>query len=285
MINFAKRNLKIFFRDKTAVFFSLLAVFIVIGLYVLFLGDSLVSSMGDIEGARYLMDSWIMAGILAVTPVSTILGSFGTMVDDKTKKIYKDFRCSPMKSSSIAGGYILSSFCVGIIMTVLAFILAEFYIVISGGELLPFVSILKILGVIVLTVIASSSMMYFIVSLINSQSAFTTVSTVIGTLIGFITGIYLPVGSTPEFVQYIIKLFPISHSASLFRKIFMEDPMAQSFDGIPEKYITEFKIELGIEFKINDWEISNLESIIFLLITTVVFYAIGIVITNRKKEK
>lgn len=285
MINFAKRNLKVFFRDKTAVFFSLLAVFIVVGLYVLFLGDSLVSSMDNTEGARYLMDSWIMAGILAVTPVSTTLGSFGTMVDDKTKKIYKDFHCSPMKSSSIAGGYILSSFCVGMIMSVFAFILAEVYIVINGGELMPFLSMLEVLGVIVLTVLASSSMMYFIVSLINSQSAFTTISTVIGTLIGFITGIYLPVGSTPEFIQYIIKLFPISHSASLFRKIFMEEPMAQSFDGVPEKYLTEFKLELGVQFKIEDWEISNLESIIFLLITAVIFYVLGIVITNRKKIK
>ncbi len=40
MIGMAKRNLKLFFRDKSAVFFSLLAVFIIIGLYALFLGMS-----------------------------------------------------------------------------------------------------------------------------------------------------------------------------------------------------------------------------------------------------
>ena len=34
-----KRNMLLFFRDKTTVFFSLLAVFIIIGLYALFLGD------------------------------------------------------------------------------------------------------------------------------------------------------------------------------------------------------------------------------------------------------
>ena len=87
MIAFAKRNLKLFFRDKSSVFFSLLSVLIVLGLYVLFLGDQLVSSMKDVTGANRLMDSWIMAGILAVTPVSTTLGSFGTMVADKAKKI------------------------------------------------------------------------------------------------------------------------------------------------------------------------------------------------------
>ena len=34
MISFVSRNLKVFFRDKTAVFFSLLAVLIILGLYI-----------------------------------------------------------------------------------------------------------------------------------------------------------------------------------------------------------------------------------------------------------
>jgi multidrug/hemolysin transport system permease protein len=36
---FTVRNLKVFFRDKSSVFFSLLSAIIIIGLYVLFLGD------------------------------------------------------------------------------------------------------------------------------------------------------------------------------------------------------------------------------------------------------
>ena len=67
MTAFMKRNLKVFFRDKSSVFFSLLAVLIVLGLYVLFLGDQLVKSFEDkLEDPKRLMDSWIMAGILAV---------------------------------------------------------------------------------------------------------------------------------------------------------------------------------------------------------------------------
>ena len=47
MIGFTKRNLKVFFRDKPSVFFSLLAAFIIIGLYVLFLGDVWTKNIGD----------------------------------------------------------------------------------------------------------------------------------------------------------------------------------------------------------------------------------------------
>jgi len=73
MIQFVKRNLLLFFRDKASVFFSLLAVFIIIGLYFLFLGDLLgkgLESYGA-TGVRFLMDSWIMAGLLSVTPITT----------------------------------------------------------------------------------------------------------------------------------------------------------------------------------------------------------------------
>jgi multidrug/hemolysin transport system permease protein len=56
---FLKRNLLIFFRDRSSVFFSLLSVFVIIGLYVLFLGDMLVSGMKEVPGARFLMDSWL----------------------------------------------------------------------------------------------------------------------------------------------------------------------------------------------------------------------------------
>ncbi len=52
MTIFIKRNLKVFFRDRAAVLFSLLAVFIIIGLYALFLGDVWMSEL-PAEGGRF----------------------------------------------------------------------------------------------------------------------------------------------------------------------------------------------------------------------------------------
>lgn len=285
MISFAKRNLKIYFRDKSSVFFSLLAVLIVLGLYVLFLGDQLVSSIQDkVEGANRLMDSWIMAGILAVIPVSTTLGSFGAIVNDKTKKIIKDFRCSPIRPGSLAGGYILSSFLVGTIMSVFALVLIEVYFGIKGYGLVSGLQLLQLLGTILLSVLTSSAMMYLVVSLFSSQNAFATASTIIGTLIGFITGIYLPIGSTDQSVQYVIEFFPISHAASLFRKILMADPLAESFKNVPDKFVTEFKLDMGVEFNAFDHTFTSLESILYLLGAAAIFYVIGILITRKKKN-
>ncbi|MDR1955034.1 MAG: hypothetical protein LBP82_03675, partial [Candidatus Methanoplasma sp.] len=57
LIPFTARNVKVFFRDKTAVIFSMFAALIVIALYFLFLGDMLTQSYSDtIPDARIIID-------------------------------------------------------------------------------------------------------------------------------------------------------------------------------------------------------------------------------------
>ena len=77
MIAFAHRNLKIFFRDRSAVFFSLLSPLILIGLYVLFLGDVYADNFSEIANARELLDRWVMAGLLSTTAVTGAIGLSG----------------------------------------------------------------------------------------------------------------------------------------------------------------------------------------------------------------
>jgi len=209
MISLIKRNLKLFFRDRISVFFSLLAVFIIIGLYVVFLGNMMVDNLKDLlaENARFIINSWVMAGILSVTSITTTMGAFGIMVEDRTKKISKDFSSAPIKRTQLTGGYIVSSFIIGVIMSIAALFVAEIYILANGGKLLELVPLLKLLAVMLLSVFASSSMVFFIVSFFRSLNAFGTASTIIGTLIGFLTGIYIPIGSLPSAVQTVIKDF------------------------------------------------------------------------------
>ena len=174
MIGMAKRNLKLFFRDKSAVFFSLLAVFIIIGLYALFLGDVWTGSMEGMPEVRVLMDSWILSGLLAVTSVTTTMGAFGTMVDDKAKNITKDFSSSPIGRGRLAGGYILSSFIVGVIMTLVALVLVQGYTLIEGGAFLGVIPLLKVIGLVLLTTFTNTSLVLFLVSFFRSSNAFAT---------------------------------------------------------------------------------------------------------------
>lgn len=281
---FAIRNLKIFFRDKTAVFFSLLAVIIIIGLYVFFLGNVWTSGLQGITGVRFLMDSWIMAGLLAVTSVTTTMGAFGTMVDDKVKKISKDFYSSPLRRSSLTGGYILSSYVIGIIMTLLTIILAEIYIVSFGGDLMSFLTLLKIIGIIFLSTMTNTAMIFFIVSFFKSSNAFATASTIIGTMIGFLTGIYLPIGQLPDTIQMVVKFFPVSHSAVLLRQTLMEVPLKQSFAGAPAEAVLAFKETMGVTLSFGDTVVTPLISIGILIGSAIIFFALSLLNVSRKRK-
>ena len=286
MINLIKRNLKLFFRDRTSVFFSLLAIFIIIGLYVLFLGNMMVNNFKELLGsnARFIVNSWVMAGILSVTSITTTMGAFGTMVEDTTKKISKDFSSAPLKRSQLAGGYIMSSFIIGVIMSIVSLIVAEVYILANGGKLLELMSLLKLFGVMLLSVFTGSSMVFFIVSFFKSSNAYATASTVIGTLIGFLTGIYIPIGSLPSGVQTAIKIFPISHAASLYRQIMMEAPMSTAFANAPVQVINGFKQTMSVVFYFGSTELSPIANILVLVATGVVFYVLAVIKISVKKK-
>ena len=284
MINFGIRNLKVFFKDKAAVFFSLLAVFIIIGLYALFLGDVWTSNFEGTPGIRFLMDSWIVAGLLSVTSVTTTMGAYGILVEDKTKKKDKDFIASPVKNSSLVGGYIFGAIIIGLVMCLVTLLLAEIYIVANGGAWMSVPVLIKTLGLIVLSTVVNSSIVVFVVSFFKSANAFATASTIIGTLIGFITGIYLPIGTLPDAVQWVVKCFPVSHSAVLFRQVLMETPMATSFAGAPDQMVTEFRQLMGVEFEYSGTVASPLASAVILLVTAAIFYGLSVLNLSRKRK-
>lgn len=287
MLSFARRNLKIFFRDKTSVFFSLLSCFIILGLYILFLGDTYAEGMKDLldkDTTKLLVGVWTMAGLIAVTAVTTALGSLEPMVNDRSTKVLKDFSASPIKRSSLTGGYLISTFMVAIIMTTMVFIATQLYLFSLGLEPYALGVYLKLLALIILAVIAGASMVVFIVSFFSSQSAFGVVSTIVGTLIGFVTGIYIPIGSLPSGVQTVVKLFPISHVALLFKQVMMGDLINSSFANAPAEASQEFSNVMGMSFSFGGKEFTELASVLLVLGYSAVFLIIAWFNLSKKRK-
>lgn len=280
MIGFMRRNLKVFLRDKASVMMSLLTVFIIMGLHVFFLGDVYAEGFDYIPSARQLMDSVTMAGLIGVTSVSTTMGVFGIMISDKIQKVTKDFYSSPIKKQKIAGGYILSAFLVGTLMSLIALIIAQIYIVANGGSIMSWVLMLKVLGLIILAVFVNTAIVFFIASFFKSINAFSTASTVVGTLIGFLTGIYLPIGMLPDAVQWIIKIFPVSHAAALIRQVMVTDLLKD----VPAEIADGFSEYMGVTFKFGNHVVTTNESILILVAAAALFYGLAIYNVSRKQK-
>lgn len=230
------------------------------------------------------MNCWIIAGLIGVTSVTANMGAFGTMIEDKSKNKIKDFYVSPIKKSKIVGGYIISSFIVGSMMSVVTLIISQIYLVYSGVDVLNFKELTEVFLIILMTSLSNSAMILFIVSLFSSEKAFSTASTIVGTLIGFITGIYLPISMLPDSVQIIVKLFPTSHGISILRQIFMKKQMDISFADVPTNYINEFKESMGVVYYINDKLVSNTASVFILIASTIIFFFLAVLILYKKKK-
>lgn len=284
MLAFAKRNILLYFRDKATVFFSLLAVIILVALYVLFLGDMTAKQLPDFPEKKALLMSWFIAGMLAVTSMTTTLASFGILVDDRANKTYMDFYSSPISRARLVGGYVLSALSIGFLMCLCTLIASNIFLIVAGEAMLSFGKMIAVIGVVILAVLASASMVLLLVSFFKTSNAFAAASTVIGTLLGFLAGIYIPIGSLPDYLQTIIKLFPVSHSAALFRQVLMEAPLTNSFVNAPIEMKEAFLFDMGVFYKFNGEKVSTLFSVFYLGATTLVFFTLSLLVMKRKNK-
>lgn len=290
MTHMTKRGLKIFFKDKGGVFFSLLGVIIIFCLFIFFIGDAVTEGLEFLDNADYVMNSWVVAGMLASSAITTSMGAYAVMVSDRENKCIKDFYSSPLKRSAVAAGYMATGFTVSIIMSIVTLIFGEIYIVATGGEMVGFLTLLKLLGVILLSSFASSAMVCFIISFVKTGNTYTTISIILGTLIGFLIGAYVPMGELPEGVQWVVKCFPCAHAAVLFRQLLMGSAMDAGFVlspkmEYPELQRTVFENEVGVTFEYGSWTAEPWFHILVLVATGVLFYLLAIISMSRKAKK
>lgn len=290
VIMLTKRNMLLYLKDKATVFFSMLSMFIIIGLTIVFLGKMNVDNileMVSIERkmATYLVNSWVMAGIIVVNSVTVTLGVIRIMVDDEDKNRITSFWVSPVSRSKITLGYILAAFIIGCIFCFITLGISQVYIYLSGGNFLGFNELIKSIVFTVINVFSSSCFVFFIATFIHTNSVFSALSTILGTLIGFISGIYLPMGALPNMVQKVVKCFPIAYGTSLMREVYVKDAMDKVFSGAPAKILNEYTNYMGITVSIGEKQVDSLEKVLILLGSSFIFIILSVVILTNKNIK
>lgn len=226
-----KRNVLNYLRDKASVFFSLLSVIILLGIYLLFLKNMI----SEVEGLTALQKNvfflgYVMGGVLVVSTITLSLGVMGNYVYDLDTKKLNGILVAPVSRYKITLSYCLSTAIVTTVLTLIMFFLAFLYLGIAVGVWYSFLQVLHIVGVLMLYVIISTPIMIFIISFVKSLNAFGAVASIVGTLIGFISGIYIPLSVLDPFTQNIAALMPFSHMTYYLRKLLIGDEV---FNLIP----------------------------------------------------
>ena len=264
MIDFGMRNLTLFFKDRSAVAMSFLAELLIIMLYVLFMRENLISSFSGVQQIEVMMDVWMAAGALGITPVTTAMGAYGVMVDDKVKKIDRDFVLWPIGSWQLMGGYFFSAVVIGILMSFLFLLLCEGYLFFRYGLWMGAENMLHIYGILAVNAAANAAVALLLASFIKTSNALAACCTIIGALLGFLTGIYLPVGSLPEGVQWMVKSFPVSHGVILLRQALMEDLVSQNLGGANSPQAHTFMAYMGVRFELEGRFLTESASLAYL---------------------
>ncbi len=271
----SKRNLRLFVRDKALVFFSFLSVIIILGLYVLFLGEIQVNnikqSIGmDLPEIDALVYAWMLPGLIAVASMTLSLGNMGRLVDDAQAENLNDFLVSPLKRWQLILSYLLSSVIITSVISVLMFGLSIVIVKLKGGPWLNIEQILQSLGVMILLIISSALLSLYIASWVKTQNTYGVVNSMVGTFIGFVTGAYMPMGIMPVFVQNMFNILPVSLGASMLRQIYLGPIMDKVFAQAPIEMVNEYRYFQGIDLKV----FGNVLEPNFMLI--VIFVSIGV---------
>ncbi len=295
-INLTKRNCMTFLRDRGAVFFSLLTMLIVLMLMGIFLGnmneESIVNllkeyggvrdALADEENAKHLVQYWTLAGILVVNAVTVTLTVTGNMVTDLHEGKLASLYSAPVSRSVIALAYITASVLIGTLMCVLTLGIALCYIVATGGEMLGYEMLAKILLLIVLNVCIFAVIMYLAALFVKSSSAWNGIGTVVGTLVGFVGAIYLPMGNLPEGVAAVLKYIPILHGTALMRSACCEAALDHTFTNVPVELIAEYKEYMGIQIKMGKELVSETFQVLFLASCGIIALIVMMVIQKKR---
>lgn len=247
-----KRGLKLFFKDKGMLFSSLITPIILLVLYITFLAkvynDSFVSSL---EAAHFsdfpqeLIDATVggqlFTSLLAVCCITVAFCCNMIMVQDKVSGARKDLMLTPVKRSTLALSYYLSTF----ISTFIICLIAEgasFIYLASVGWYLSVGDILLALLDVFLLVMFGTALSSIVNFFLKSQGQISAVGTVVSAGYGFICGAYMPISQFGEGLQKVLSFLPGTYGTALIRSHSLNGVFREmSALGFPDEVVEGIK--------------------------------------------
>ncbi len=126
-------------------------------------------------------------------------------------------------------------------------------------------------------------MMYFFAMFVKSSSAWSGFGTVIGTLVGFVGAIYLPMGNLPDGVAAALKYLPVLHGASLMRMACCEQALETTFAGTPPEVLSGYQEYMGIQVKMGGKVVNSSFQALFLAGCGIIAFIL-ILLVQKKRD-
>ena len=236
-----KRNCKLFFKDKGMFFTSLITPAILLVLYITFLGkvyrDSFESAMPEgftlpDELINACVGGELISSLLAVCCVTVSFCSNMLMVQDKVSGARLDITMSPVKKSTLAMSYYISTLISTLIICLVSGGLCFIYLA-NTGWYLSIKDVLFIILDIVLLTLFGTALSSVINVFLSSQGQISAVGTIVSAGYGFICGAYMPISNFSDSLQKALSFLPSTYGTSLLRN----HALSGTFDEMKKQHV------------------------------------------------
>lgn len=297
-----RRNLLVFFKDKTMVFFSMLTPLIILLLYMLFLRgsylDMLESSAEELMNAGLvsstdlgaLANGLLLTGIMGSALITIPYNSLVTLVNDRAAGIDVDVTATPVSRVQIILSYFVASALSAVIMT---------SIILTGGLIalqcispthLTVKSILMLFGIVIIGAISATAIFMTFMLFLKSSSASGAFLGILSAGCGFVIGAYMPIESFNVAIQNFCHLFPATDVTILIRRYLLSDLLTHvdnNIGGIDQGlFVSSIKDYFSFQAKLFSHVMTLQEALIYVMMVTATFLvAIGIIYPKIYKRK
>ena len=242
-----KRDSRLFFKDKGMFFSSLITPLILLILYSTFLRNVYENSFrSGMEAFGVAVDESLLGGcvggqlfssLLAVSCITVAFCSNLLMVQDKVTGARRDLTISPVKSSTLALGYYISTMLSTLIVCVVAMGASLLYVA-QAGWYLTMTDVLLMLLDVFLLVMFGTALSSIVNHFLATQGQMSAVGTIVSAGYGFICGAYMPISQFSEGLQKVLGFLPGTYGTSLLRNHALRGVFAEmEQQGFPSEVV------------------------------------------------
>ncbi|MGN0460575.1 MAG: ABC transporter permease [Ruminococcus sp.] len=296
LLSLVQRNTKVFFKDKGMFFTSLITPLILLLLFVTFLGNVYRDSFAmcapkGIDVPDTIVDGfvggWLFSSLLAVCCVTVAFCSNMLMVQDKVTGARTDLTMAPVRKSTLAFGYYISTALTTLIICAVALVACIIYLSRTGWYLSGQDILLVCLDVFLLTMFGTA-LSSVVNSFLSTQGQISAVGTIVSAAYGFICGAYMPISQFSEGIQTFISFLPGTYGTALLHNHLMGGVMQEMKDSyFPSKVVEQMKDSFDSNLYFFDHKVSIPQMYAVLVGAVVLLIGVYIllnVLRGRKKK-
>lgn len=301
----SKRTMKLYLKNPASLIFSFVYTLLIILMFAVFLGDYMANGMisiyHSVEGIdttsiRWLVDATAMGGVLMINTILVPVNVLTIMIQDQADTRLDSFLVSAVSRSHLVYGYWLAPFAVSVGLNILCLYIAQAFIVFDGGYWLPLQHTLQMTGLIAANSFASTSVLFLIAMFIRQPSVYNTFTGILSALVGFVTGVFIPLGVFPGSIQTLFGALPVNHGATLMRQVMTAAPMKAVFGNVTDQTVKDtfmkaveieqiYAVENGITILWGDTPVSSHIMVTFIMVTGFLCLTVSVLFMKARKNK